>query len=50
MYNKGVTDVTRFKEEVKKRVADPVTYLRAYNNTALVVYATQGSRLLRGAQ
>ena len=34
VYNKGVTDVTRFEEEVKKCVADPVTYPPAYSEPA----------------
>ena len=34
VYNKGVTDVTRFGEAVKKWVADPVTYRPAYNKPA----------------
>ena len=34
VYNKGITDVTRFGEEVKKCVADPVTYPPAYNKPA----------------
>ena len=34
VYNKGVTDVTRFEEEVKKCVTDPVTYPPAYNKPA----------------
>jgi hypothetical protein len=34
VYNKGVTDVTRFEEEVKKCVANPVTYPPAYNKPA----------------
>jgi hypothetical protein len=28
--NKGITDVTRFEQEVKKCVANPVTYPPAY--------------------
>jgi hypothetical protein len=34
VYNKGITDVTRFEEEVKKCVANPVTYPPAYNKPA----------------
>jgi len=34
VYNKGIADVTRFEEEVKKCVADPVTYPPAYNKPA----------------
>ena len=30
VYNRGITDVTRFEEEVKKCVANPVTYPPAY--------------------
>ena len=29
--NKGITDVTRFDQEVKKCVANPVTYPPAYD-------------------
>ena len=29
--NKGITDVTRFEQEVKKCVANPVTYPPAYD-------------------
>ncbi len=34
VYNKGIADVTRFGEEVKKCVADPVTYPPAFNKPA----------------
>jgi hypothetical protein len=34
LYNKGVTDVLRFEAEVKKCVADPVTYPPALNKPA----------------
>jgi hypothetical protein len=34
VYNKGITDVARFEEEVRKCVADPVTYPPAYNKPA----------------
>jgi hypothetical protein len=34
VYNKGITDVTRFEEEVKKCVTNPVTYPPAYNKPA----------------
>jgi hypothetical protein len=34
VYNKGIADVTRFEEEVKKCVANPVTYPPAYNKPA----------------
>jgi hypothetical protein len=34
VYNKGVTGVMRFEEEVKKCMADPVTYPPAYNKPA----------------
>jgi hypothetical protein len=30
--NKGITDVNRFDQEVKKCVADPTTYPPAYNS------------------
>lgn len=30
VYNRGITDVTKFEEEVKKCVANPVTYPTAY--------------------
>ncbi len=34
VYNKGVTDVARFEAEVKRCVADPVTYPPALNKPA----------------
>ncbi len=34
VYNKRVADVTRFEEEVKKCMADPVTYQPALNKPA----------------
>ena len=30
VYNRGITDVTMFEEEVKKCVANPVTYPTSY--------------------
>ena len=34
--NKGITDVTRFQQEVSKCVANPVTYPSAYNVASLL--------------
>jgi hypothetical protein len=34
VYNKGISDVMRFDEEVEKVRSDPVTYPPAYNKPA----------------
>jgi hypothetical protein len=34
VYNKGIADVRRFEQEVKKCMADPVTYPAALNKPA----------------
>ena len=31
VYNKGITDVGRFEEEVRKCIANPITYPPAYD-------------------
>ena len=34
VYNKGITDITKFEQEVKRCIANPVTYPPAYNKPA----------------